>query len=71
MKYRELSYTINKFGIAYDEFVDAIKKIDIIKVNPPNFDINIYDYINIFPGGIIFYILLFTRYKYIFFIISK
>lgn len=59
MKYRELSFTLNKFGMAYDEFVDAIKKIDIIKVNPPNFDINIYDYINIFPGGINLYFIIY------------
>lgn len=38
--------------MAYDEFKNVINKIDIITINPPEFDLNIYDFLKIFPLGI-------------------
>lgn len=56
---REISFTINKFEMAYEDFKKIINKVDVITINPPNFDINIYDFANIFPGGINLYFIIY------------
>lgn len=37
------SFVIVKLGMAYDEFKNVISKIDIITINPPEFNINIFE----------------------------